>query len=53
MAAGTLLPRGRISYLLQIASELGLTSIDDSTPQFNVKNRAIFLSAGMAFSLGR
>jgi hypothetical protein len=48
----SLLPRGRISYFLQIAYELGLKSIDDSNPSFDVKNRAVLLSAGIAFSLG-
>jgi hypothetical protein len=49
----TLLPRNRLSYFVQVAYELGIQSIDDSDPQFDVKNRAILFAAGVTFSLAR
>jgi hypothetical protein len=49
----TILPRNRVNLVAQVAYELGLTSIDDSTPQFDVKNRAIIFSAGVTYAIGQ
>jgi hypothetical protein len=49
----TLAPRSRIGVILQVAYELGLSSIDDSGLGFNTKNRAVLFSTGVTISLGR
>ena len=45
-----LAPQNRASFLAQITYEVGVSSIDDSTPAFDVKNRAFGLSVGVLFT---
>jgi len=47
----TIAPRNRLSALLEVAYTLGLTSIDASSPSYDVKNRSFAIRAGLMFSL--
>jgi hypothetical protein len=50
-AGATLAPRHRLSFLTEVAYELGLTSIVASTESLDIKNRSFGLRAGLLFSL--